>query len=379
MKILSMKQNEIIDSILSKQQQNLIEQWTGKKIENVLFYSERDNWKRKNCELNEKINGKKQLLFLIESKEGEKFGYYLSSKVENKTDKNGFHSRMSADENSFHFNLESNGRLKEPMKFEIRRPKWGYRLFDEFDNCLIGIGDIYLYKQEQNVGQCLQQNESSFEYYNIENALCGKTFPQQFEMKQFVVIELLTQREKIDDMGNEEKMKLGLSIEQIKQLEEWTKKQMKKKLFDSEVDDWDKETSVFTERIVNRSNLLFIIEDNQKNQFGYYENGRIEEEYVNMMCADEQSFLFNIQSNGRLQKMMKFEIVNVTVGYNLYDKSADELIILGGTLMLYKKKLIKFNSCYQDDDDFLYHGIENALTGEEGAFVPVRILVIQMM
>ena len=77
--------------------------------------------------------------------------------------------------------------------------------------------DIYLYKQEQNVGQCLQQNESSFEYYNIENALCGKTFPQQFEMKQFVVIELLTQREKIDDMGNEEKMKLGLSNEQIKQ------------------------------------------------------------------------------------------------------------------------------------------------------------------
>ena len=48
-----------------------------------------------------------------------------------------------------------------------------------------------------------------------------------------------------------------LNVEQIKQLEEWTRLKCGEVLFDSNKDDWAENTSVFNDRIVGKKHLVF--------------------------------------------------------------------------------------------------------------------------
>ena len=79
-------------------------------------------------------------------------------------------------------------------------------------------------------------------------------------------------------------------------------------LFDSDIDNWDEDTSIFNERIVGKKQLLFIIEDEDSEIFGYYLNTQIIQQY-DKQETDYKTFHFNLQSkNNRLDKPMKFEI-----------------------------------------------------------------------
>ena len=150
-------------------QMDIINEWTGLQINEVVFDSKKDNWTKDSSVFNEKIFGKKQLTFLIEDKYGQKFGYYLNTSI----DQNG----GKADEKSFHFNLDSKGRLSSPMKFEIRKAKFcGYGLYEHSADRLIDIGDIRLYKQHQKSQSFCVQTNYYFNYHGIENALCGKEY-----------------------------------------------------------------------------------------------------------------------------------------------------------------------------------------------------------
>ena len=96
------------------------------------------------------------------------------------------------DNKSFEFNLESNGRLQQPMKFEIKDlKKGGYCLYEKSDYDLIILGDIYLYKEnEKNYSHCWQHKYSPFDYHGIKNALCGKTKYENFTPKRILVIQM---------------------------------------------------------------------------------------------------------------------------------------------------------------------------------------------
>ena len=65
---------------------------------------------------NEKIIGKKQLIFVIEDEDGEIFGYYCNTQI---IEEYGFFScKQKTDNESFEFNLQSkNNRSEKPMKF----------------------------------------------------------------------------------------------------------------------------------------------------------------------------------------------------------------------------------------------------------------------
>ena len=106
----------------------------------------------------------------------------------------------------------------------------------------------------------------------------------------------------------------------LKQLEEWTELKCCDLLFDSEIDNWLKYYSVLNERIIGKKQLVFVIENENGEIFGYYLNTEIIEEYKNHE-TDLNSFHFNLQSNGRLEKPMKFEIKDFTKGYILFDKT----------------------------------------------------------
>ena len=112
----------------------------------------------KKCNLNDKIIGKKQLIFLIESTHSERFGYYLNSEIIKK-----FGERAPVDNKSFHFNLHAPSRLQQPMKYDIKNVKrGGYWLYGNDSGYLLKIGDIELckFKQSQTT-QTLQTCEST--------------------------------------------------------------------------------------------------------------------------------------------------------------------------------------------------------------------------
>ena len=58
---------------------------------------------------------------------------------------------------------------------------------------------------------------------------------------------------------------IGMSEEQIKQVEEWTMMRCKNVIFDSDVDDNRLETSQLETKIIGKQSLLFIIDDSNGN------------------------------------------------------------------------------------------------------------------
>ena len=186
------KEFQFVPHYLKYKEQKQIEEWSGLKCSEILFDSDIDNWSQGTSVFNERIIGKKQLIFLIEDEDGEKFGYYLNTQVVEKYWKLG-DRRIETDNKSFEFNLESNGRLDQPMKFEIKDLYWGgYELCEKSDKWnLIVLGDIVLFKENKKNHSCCFQSEYNFDYHGIENALCGKIYyPDKFTPKRILVIQM---------------------------------------------------------------------------------------------------------------------------------------------------------------------------------------------
>ena len=162
------------------------------------------------------------------------------------------------------------------------------------------------------------------------------------------------------------------------QLNEWTSLKCSEILLDSDVDNWSENTSVLNERIIGKKQLTFIIEDEDNEIFGYYLNTEIIEEYDVKQKTDSKTFHFNLLSkNNRLTHPMKFEIKDLFYGgIHLFEKLSDELIWFGD-ICLKKEDYKNESNCNQDEYNFDYHGIQNALCGKY-YYTPNRIIVIQM-
>ena len=370
----------------SKELQQL-EIWTSLKCSDILFDSTVDDWMKDTSVFDDRIKGRKQLIFLIEDEDHELFGYYLNTKIKNNYNKKFY---TQTDDKSFEFNLKSkNNRLLQPMKFEIKKLKCGYVMFSKSNEKLIELGNIILKKENDKQSVCYK-NEDTYDNKGILNALCGKTRYQQgaewkgewFIPLQFIVIQMdLPEEQKLIRKQQEEK--------QFKQLEDWTNLQCGEIIFDSEKDHWKINKSDFDDKIIGKKQLAFIIEDEDGEKFGYYLNTEVKNKYNKKRFTetDDKSFEFNLESKGRLDKMMKFPIKNNKYGYSLNEKSNERLIDLGN-IVLYKENKRNLSYCIQKDDQFDYQGISNALCGkitykEENQwkgrpFKLLRIIVIQM-
>ncbi|BFU26698.1 predicted protein [Entamoeba histolytica] len=161
-----------------------IEEWTNRKVGNILFDSDIDNWKEKTSVFGERIINKEHIIIIIEDEDGNKFGGYVNEKIDK------VNSYIN-DSKSFVFSLESNGRIEGMMKFDIKEPQHAFGLFNQSDNCLFQFGycgDIFVYKENNKTeSYCIQD---SFEYEGISNALCGNEWPNHFTPKRIIVIEM---------------------------------------------------------------------------------------------------------------------------------------------------------------------------------------------
>ncbi|BFU25449.1 predicted protein [Entamoeba histolytica] len=142
------------------------------------------------------------------------------------------------------------------------------------------------------------------------------------------------------------------TMEEMLQIEEWTNRKVGNILFDSDKDDWNILTSVFDQRIINKEHIIIIIKDEEGNKFGGYVNSKIDE--VDGDISDSKSFVFSLESKGRMKGMKKFDI-----------EQPERAFWLGNQTVNYS---------------FEYNGISNALCGKEypNHFTPKRIIVIEM-
>ena len=90
---------------------------------------------------------------------------------------------------------------------------------------------------------------------------------------------------------NKLNMYVSLNIET---LEEWSGKKYSSVLYDSDID--GKDTSTFRDKIMNQSQLYFIVVDSENDVFGHYHSGVIHKELCN---NDDGIFIFTLNSNGR--------------------------------------------------------------------------------
>ena len=176
---------------------------------------------------------KNQLLFLIEDEDGELFVFYLDTPIQRKYDEQIF----TTNNKSFHFNLQSNGRLSKPMKFEIKNKNLtGYQLTSSYSDILIQIGDIVLNRKSKRDFSYCKQTEEAFLYENIENAICGKT-KQQNEIdesnKYFTLKRLLVIQMTLSDYDKEYKEIKEMNL--IKEIEKLTDLEYVECLFDSDI------------------------------------------------------------------------------------------------------------------------------------------------
>ncbi|BFU21029.1 trichohyalin, putative [Entamoeba histolytica] len=158
-----------------------IEEWTNRKISNIIFDSDKDDWNKNTSVFDQRIRNKEYIIIIIEDEEGNKFGGYVNEKI----NEDGW----IYDSNSFLFSLKSKGRMKGMMKFDIKIPQNAFCLFNQSDDRLFEFGfldDICVCKENNKTQSYC--NQYSFEYKGISNALCGKQHPNHFTPKRIIII-----------------------------------------------------------------------------------------------------------------------------------------------------------------------------------------------
>ena len=256
----------------------------------------------------------------------------------------------------------------------------------EKDNDLfvIGNGDILIKKRDKKTECSCKQ--SSFEYNGKENVLIGRK--GMFEVKNIEVIGLqLTEDEK------KTKEKYNITANQMKQLETWCNLKCGELIFDSTKHGWSKENNEFRKKIFNKSKVCIVIENEDGEIFGCYINSTIDKVYEypdDNPIKDENAFVFNLESNGRHEGPMKFDIKKEEFDHVFSLCPDDDLLFGCGyyDILIYKENEKSKSYCKQwKYSDFDYRGVEKALVqnpyngtnDKESEFTPKRIIVIQMI
>lgn len=159
-------------------------------------------------------------------------------------------------------------------------------------------------------------------------------------------------------------------------LQNWTKRRLKNVVFDSNIHNWDISNSEFKDKIFNKSNLIFIIENNDGNKFGYYFTRKINK--CESWIPSISSFMFSLEYYHNINIPTKIQTrfpINV---FCLYHNDSYKLVTIGDICL--NKKSIKTSSyCDLDSWNFCYKG-NRYLFGENSKdkfdINPKRILVI---
>ena len=169
--------------------------------------------------------------------------------------------------------------------------------------------------------------------------------------------------------------------EQLKIEEVLNGKRMERILFDSKKDNWSINTSIFHEKILNKENVIIIIESETNIKFGGYISSKINviSEISSKLISDINSFLFTFKN----RNFTTFEIKHFykDCAFELFSQKDFILFKFGNDITLLKKDF-KESNIQQNKNCSIYDykNMDDALIGTTGfgCFIPKRFLVVQM-
>ena len=293
----------MMKDILNENELQLIENMIGRQHKNILFNSDKDDWSLKKSTFFEKVKNKSHFVIVIQTTEGKKFGCYMRNCVSTV-------DTFSYDPNAFLFNLKN----ENIEKYQIKSFQTAFAIYKQsfYGLFTIGNSDIFIYKSDGK-SYCVAK-QMSFDYNGKQNALIEKE-NGIFEVKKFIVIQMKMTLE--EQSNNALLSEIMTTDSETHIIENWCNMTLKKIIFDSENDDWSKNTSIFDEKVFGKENLVFLIEDKNRNVFGGFIRSSINDKkvykngmYKGKKIDDLNSFVFSLRSNGRLQQPEKFEIKN---------------------------------------------------------------------
>ena len=179
-------------------------------------------------------------------------------------------------------------------------------------------------------------NSSSFKSDNKNPTI--KIIPSNQQTKPNEVDS--QEKENIEEEIKEDKeIKEMIEEDEKKKIEEWTELECGEILFDSEKDNWNKNTSVFNQKIYGQKQLVFLIEDEEKEINGYYLNNSIPNEYKMKNESDKESFCFTLRKKGMEREMNKNRMKSERDEYVMYSEKDTILIEIGGmTIKKYENR-----------------------------------------
>ena len=148
-----------------KEEIEAIRHWTGKNLNSLIFNSTSDDWKVNSSVFDRKVLGRRNLLFIIDDYDGNRFGGYVTSQINSmwisnaRLKVNATGSR-TYDGGAFVFTLRRRTKLTL-QKFETIVPSESFTLCDAPNGCLFHFGDskngrydIRIHKQNAGASIC---------------------------------------------------------------------------------------------------------------------------------------------------------------------------------------------------------------------------------
>ena len=222
-----------------------------------------------------------------------------------------------------------------------------------------------------------------------QNEMLMKEKQEEEQNEEIEKLKEELQREKAKQLE-----RFNLSIDEKNQLEEWTGRKIKEVIFNSDFHDWNTNTSVFGAIVMDKPKVILMIEDTNGNKFGGYISSRIDKYYkrrLNILygqskhvrnqdkyISDSNAFVFSLQSNGRMNQMMRFLLKYYKYAYCQYNINNDWLFSIGHKdISIYKQHQNQepFGYCHQSS--FFYHSSNYTLC-DKGKFIIKRFFVVQM-
>ena len=355
------KRSEHFKDVLTNEQLKYIEEWTNLPILDIVYNSREESWDiigNEGSHFQENIISKNNLFFYIETEEGDKFGLYVKERINQ-------YGKAIEDNNSFLCSLKSNNFEKYDIigsKTITIHNKQKFDLFEIGDESIIikkGRGKKYSIAKQQSIQKdCLNINK---------NFLTNRK--ETFDPKTIVVFQMEETDNMMKKMKNE--METKLEIEKV-ELEEKTKKLFSKPsnkiqkiekiferkaievLFDSFVNDWKRYSSNFQTLLMNKKELLILIQTTNNEIYSVYENNLV------MINENEEITKHEISMKDRNDSLI-----------TIFNSSKDGLMKIGkDDILLFKEN--QKDKCYliqnQEKIHFVPQRIQIYETCETGVF-----------
>ncbi|ELP87615.1 hypothetical protein EIN_146090 [Entamoeba invadens IP1] len=166
----------------------------------------------------------------------------------------------------------------------------------------------------------------------------------------------------------------SLEEDEVEQIQKWSFLKIESVIFDSNLDDWSVNSSVFSKKIANKSKVAVIVEDKNGNKFGGVVFNAISG--VDEWNTDPRAFLFTLKSNGRTEGMEKYQLLHKYAQYAFHCFTDDYealFYICNGGIHVFKKD--------QGGSGCNYNRTENTPENvfcDGATFTPKRITVLQL-